>query len=121
MSSLSARLRQAITFQAPTHTRDSNGVASVSWATATLPDGTLLADVPAEVLSGPGREAVQSGQPVADVAARITCTWFPGGIDAAWRILFDGQVYGIQGIPDTDATGRREYRITCTAGANDGQ
>lgn len=121
MSSLSARLRHAVTFQKPVTTRDADGVATVDWQPAALPDGTTLADVPAEVLTGPGREALQSGQPVADVAARITCCWFPGGIDPAWRIQFDGMVYGIQGIPDTDATGRREYRITCTAGANDGQ
>ena len=78
-------------------------------------------DVPAEVLTGPGREFLQSGQMQSDVAARIRVPWFPGGIDASWRVLWDGRVFDIKGDPDLDASGRREYRIKCKAGVNDGQ
>lgn len=129
MSTLAPRLRHRITFQEQTSERDSAGVLQVAWSTVELDSDTDLADVPAEVLTGPGREAVMSGQMNADIAARITCRWFPG-LKQSWRILWDGefdsdgiysgQVFNIHAI-DTDMTGRREWRIKATAGLNDGQ
>lgn len=120
MSVLSQRLRHRITFERQVTTRDSEGVASVVWDTVVLDESlTELKDVPAEVLTGPGREFRETGQVQAELAARINCRWFPG-LDASWRILWDGQVFNI-GTWDTDLTGRREYRIRCTAGVNDGQ
>lgn len=121
MTTLAPRLRHAITFQEQLTTRDSEGVATVTWVNAKLPTKEELVDVPAEVLTGPGREFLQSGQMQSDVVARITCRWFPGGINSAWRVLWDEQVFNIKGDPDTDATGRREYRFAATAGVNDGQ
>ncbi len=111
----------AVTFQQQVTTRDSEGFPSVEWSNVWLDSDTELADVPAQVLTGPGKEFIQSGQQQAEVAARIRVPWFPGGIDPAWRILWDGLVFNIAGIPDLDASGRREYRFTCTAGPNDGQ
>jgi len=119
MSTLGPRLRHRITFQEQTAERDSDGVLQVGWANAWLDSDTELEGVPAEVLTGPGREAVMSGQVNADIAARITCRWFPG-LKQSWRILWDGQVFNIATI-DTDLTGRREWRIKATAGLNDGQ
>ena len=121
MTTLAPRLRHAITFQAQVTERDSDGVATTTWENAWADSETELVDVPAEVLTGPGREFLQSGQMQSDVAARITCRWFPGGPQASWRILWDGRVFNIKGDPDTDATGRREWRFKVTAGLNDGQ
>lgn len=114
-------LRHRITFQEQVTFRDSNGDEIVDWQNVVLDTGEELEDVPAEVLTGPGREFNNSGAVQSDVAARITCRWFPGGIKSSWRILWDGFVFNIGGIPDMDLTGRREYRIRCTAGVNDGQ
>lgn len=120
MSTLAPRLRHVVTFQEQVNDRNDDGVLTRAWATVAAPGVGLLEYVPAEVLTGPGRDFIQSGQQQADVAARITCRWFPGGISPSWRILWDGQIFNIQGAPDTDATGRREYRIKCSAGVNDG-
>lgn len=119
MKSLSPRLRHRITFQEFTSSRDSEGVLTEGWENAWLDSETELAEVPAEVLTGPGREFQAAGSTQADVAARITCRWFPG-LKASWRILWDGRVFNIGSEPDTDATGRREWRIKATAGVNDG-
>lgn len=114
-------LRHRITFQEQIQIKDSNGDREVDWQNVVLESGEELENVPAEVLTGPGREFNNSGTVQSDVTARITCRWFPGGINAAWRILWDGQVFNIGAIPDTDVSARREYRIRCTAGVNDGQ
>jgi len=121
MSTFTQRLIHAVTFQEQVVERDSDGRQQVSWQDVWIDSDTPLVNVPAEVLTGPGREFMKSGQMQADVAARINVPWFPGGIKSSWRILWDGHVFNIKGIPDTDATGRREYRIKCTAGVNDGQ
>lgn len=112
MSTLAPRLRHRITFQQQVAERDEDGVLHTTWQ-------DMQDDVPAEVLTGAGREFNASGQVQAEVAARITCRWFPG-LEASWRILWDGLIYNIATF-DTDATGRREWRIRCTAGVNDGQ
>lgn len=119
MSTLTPRLRHRITFQEQVSERDSEGALQITWETVDLDSETTLANVPAEVLTGPGREAVMSGQTNADIAARITCRWFPG-LKQSWRILWGDQVFNIHTI-DTDMTGRREWRIKATAGLNDGQ
>lgn len=121
MSTLAPRLRHAITFEEQVTSRDSDGKLTVTWVVAQMPDKTPLEDVPAEVLTGPGREFLQSGQMQSDVAARITCRWFPGGIKSSWRVRWDDRVFNIKGVPDLDATGRREYRFAATAEVNDGQ
>lgn len=119
MSALTPRLRHRITFEEFVSERDSEGVLNESWQTATSDDGDALLEVPAEVLTGPGREMVAGGAVQADVAARITLRWFPG-LKSSWRILWDGRVFNIGGEPDTDATARREWRIKASAGVNDG-
>lgn len=119
MSTLAPRLRHRVTFQEQVTERDSEGVEVTNWQTVWLDSDTELADVPAEVLTGPGREAVIAGQVNADTVARITVRWFPG-LSQSWRILWEGLIYNIRTF-DTDATARREWRIRCTEGMNDGQ
>lgn len=119
MSVLAPRLRQRINFQAQEEFRDSEGRLTITWVDAILETGEIMTEVPAEVLTGPGREFQQSGQLQAQITARITCRWFPG-LKGSWRIVWDGQCYNIH-TWETDVTARREYRIKCTSGVNDGQ
>ena len=121
MTAFSQHLIHRITFQEQVEAKDSEGYPTVDWETVWLDSETPLSEIPAEVLTGPGREFQQSGQTQADIAARIRCMWFPVQIKSSWRVLWDGMVFNIHGIPDTDKTGRREYRFKCTAGVNDGQ
>ncbi len=117
---LSSRLRHRIEFQELTEEQDSETGASITtWQTAYLDSDTPLDSVPAEVLTGPGREFRNSGTTQADATARINLRWFPGLLET-WRILWDGRIYNIQSI-ETDITARREYRLRCTDGASDGR
>lgn len=118
MSALAPRLRHRVTFQQQVTERDSEGVETTNWQAVWLDSDTELTNVPAEVLTGPGREAVVAGQVNAETAARITVRWFPG-LSQSWRILWEGLVYNILTF-DTDVTARREWRIRCTEGMNDG-
>lgn len=119
MTVLAARLRHRIDFEEQITLRDSEGDLLTTWDTVMLDSFTALESVPAEVLTGAGREFNQSGQVQSEIAARITCRWFPG-LMASWRIVWDGNYYNVASW-ETDATGRREYRIKCTTGVNDGQ
>lgn len=119
MPDLSSRLRHRIDFQVQDVDRDSEGVETLTWIDAVTEDGVIMTEVPAEVLTGPGREGIRSGQKQSDVAARITCRWFPG-LRSSWRIVWDDQIYDIESW-DLDRTGRREYRIVCRTGKNGGQ
>lgn len=119
---LAHRLRHRITFQRPVNTKNPvTGEDTTTWQTAQDDDSNLLLDVPAEVLTGPGREFVQAGAKQAETSARINLRWFP--VDRtelyAWRILWDGRVFDI-GSAETDITARQEWRLKCTDGVNDG-
>lgn len=123
---LAHRLRHRVTFQVnqPVQ-RDSNGFpvpGTGGWQTAVLPDGTRLEDVPAEVLTGPGREWVGSGAPQSDTSARINVRWFPADERemAAWRVLWDGRIYNITSA-ETDITARREWRLRVNNGPSKGK
>ncbi|MCQ9615936.1 head-tail adaptor protein [Paenalcaligenes niemegkensis] len=123
---LAHRLRHRITFQVNGEgDRDDNGYlipGTGGWQTVTLPDGTKLADVPAEVLTGPGRETQGGAATQAETLARINLRWFPADERemAAWRIVWDGRVYNITSA-ETDITARREWRLRCEYGASEGQ
>lgn len=80
----------------------------------------FLDDVPADVLTGPGREAIAANAQQAETTARMNMRWFPG-LTSQMRILWDGGVYAIDGPPETDATARREWRVRCSDGLNDGR
>jgi head-tail adaptor len=119
MTILGQRLRERITFERQVVDQDSNGDTTIAWETAALDSDTDLEDVPAEVLTGPGREMLAAEVVQGEIVARINLRWFPG-LDHAWRIVHGDRVYNIRSI-ETDVTGRREYRLRCTAGVNDGQ
>ena len=117
---LAHRLRHRVTVQELNEIQDSNtGAVTYAWETAILDDGTILDAVPAEVLTGPGREFVQSGATQGEIAARINMRWFPG-LTQKHRILWDTNIYNITSI-ETDITARQEYRLKCSAGVSDGQ
>ncbi|HAR44693.1 MAG TPA: head-tail adaptor protein [Nitrospiraceae bacterium] len=117
---LAHRLRHRVEFQELVEEQDSETGASVlTWVTAFLDSDTPLDSVPAEVLTGPGREFRESGTTQAETTARINLRWFPG-LSSEWRLLWDGRVYNIGSI-ETDATGRREYWLRCTDGVSDGR
>jgi len=116
MSSLSARLRQRITMQSQEQTQDSEtGEVTIEWVDE-------YENVPAEVLTGAGREFRDAGTTQSETTARITIRWFDVDRVAmyAWRILWDGRIYNIQSV-ETDVTARREWRIRCIDGLTDGE
>lgn len=112
------RLRHRIRFEEnqPTQSRTTGALIN-NWVQAEVP-GVVLTAVPAEVLTGPGREHLAAGAKFHDVAARINLRWFPG-FKPAWRLWWDGQVFEIISW-STDATGRRELRLVCRAGVSNG-
>lgn len=117
---LAHRLRHRVEFQEQVDYQDPDtGAVLNQWTTAIMDDGTLLDSVPAEVLTGPGREFRESGTTQAETAARINLRWFPG-LSPKWRALWDGRIYNIGSI-ETDVTGRREYWLRCTDGVSDGR
>lgn len=116
---LANRLRHRVHIQEQVETQDSTtGNITLSWQTVYLDSDTPLDNVPAEVLTGAGREFNASGAIQAEVAARINLRWFPGLIQSM-RILWDGRIYNIGSI-ETDKTARREYRLRVTGGVNAG-
>lgn len=107
------KYRHRVTIEHQVTTRDpGDGSELVAWE-------VFQAGVPAEVLTGPGREFNAANAEQAETVARINMRWFPGLL-TTMRILWDGRVYNIK-PPETDSTGRREYRIQCTDGVNDGR
>ena len=118
---LAHRLRHRVTFQALQVEVDSDGYRRETWHNVWLDSDTELANVPAEVLTGPGRDFVGSAAPQAETSARINVRWFP--VDAralqSWRVLWDGGVYSITSV-ETDLTARREWRLRVVAGPREG-
>lgn len=113
------RYRHAVTFQEKVEEQNSEtGDITHTWATASLDSETELVDVPAEVLTGPGREFNAADAKQAETTARINLPWF-AGLLPTWRVLWDGKVYDILSI-ETDATACREYRLRCKEGLTDG-
>lgn len=117
---LTNRLRHRITFQQQERQQDSeSGDEVVVWVDVVLEDGTLLTNVPAEVLTGPGREFHAARATQGEGAARINLRWFPG-LDLTWRVLWEGNIYNISSV-ELDATARKEWRLRCESGVTDGR
>lgn len=113
------RYRHRIEFQQKVEEQDSEtGAVSYAWETVDLDSDTPLEAVPAEVLTGPGREFNAADAKQAETSARINCRWF-GDVDPAWRVLWDGRTYDILSV-EYDATGRRETRLRVRQGVTDG-
>lgn len=117
---LAHRLRHRVHFQVKQVVDQDaeTGAETYDWVTA-LSNGVPLLSVPAEVLTGAGRELMAAGAKQAETTARINLRWFPGLLPT-WRVLWDGRIYNITGI-STDITARREWRLTCEDGLTDGQ
>lgn len=113
------RYRHRIDLQEKIEEKDSEtGAIGHAWADAYLDSDTPLTGIPAEVLTGPGREFNAADAKQAETSARVNLRWFPG-LQPTWRLLWQGKAYDILSI-ETDATGRREYRIRCREGVTDG-
>ncbi|CAE32195.1 phage-related conserved hypothetical protein [Bordetella bronchiseptica RB50] len=123
---LAHRLRHRVTFEAKGEPlRDENGFiipGTGGWRPVVLADGLRLEDVPAEVLTGHGREFQGGSATQAEVSARVNLRWFPASptLLASWRLIWDGQIFNIQSA-ETDATARREWRLRCVDGPSEGQ
>jgi len=114
----SYRLRHRIAIEVAIDTQDSQtGVVEVTWQPFVL-NGVSMSSVPAEVLTGPGKEAKAAGVIQSPEMMRVNFRWFPG-LTEKMRIIWDGRIANITGL-ETDITGRREWRITAEYGVNDG-
>lgn len=112
------RYGHRITIQRRAETRGSAGEVIVSWVDA-FPAATAQGGIHAQVLTGPGRELRAAGGEEGETAARINFREMPG-VDQTQRVLWNGFVFNIRSI-EFDATAKREIRLMCTAGVNDGQ
>lgn len=113
------RYRHRIRIEEQVETFDSDtGAHARTWDVVSLDSETELSSVPAEVLTGPGREPMVADAKWSETAARINCRWFPG-LTQQMRIVWDGRNFDIVSI-ETDATNRREYRLRVKAGLTDG-
>ena len=113
MAALAPRLRHRITIKSLTVTQDkTTGEMVEAWT-------TLYANVPAEVLTGAGKEPFTSANFHSDTTARITTRWFPCDVHdlQKMRIEWDGRDYDIKGF-STDATARVWYRFECVDGVS---
>lgn len=107
-----AKLRHRVTIQQKAETQDpSTGEVVYGWT-------DYLANVPAEVLTGPGGERFSADAKQSDTTARITLRWFDGLLPTM-RIIWQSKRFDILSI-ETDITDRRELRIRCQDGLNDG-
>jgi len=112
----SGRYRHRITIDHKVESRDEYGGPVIDWQ-------PFAADVPAEVLTGPGRELRAANAPVEEVAARINFRYVPG-IDQAMRVRWLHEIgeellFNIRSV-EFDRTTRRETRLICVAGADNG-
>lgn len=110
------RYRHRITIDHKVESRDGYGAPVIDWQ-------PFATDVPAEVLTGPGRELRAANAPVDEVAARISFRYV-SGIDQAMRVRWlhetgEELAFNIRSI-EFDRTGRRETRLICVAGADEG-
>ena len=116
---LAHRLRHRVAVQELVEVQNTTtGAVTYSWENVWLDTDTELDAVPAEVLTGAGKEFVSSGAIQGEVAARINMRWFPG-LTQKHRIVWDSTVFNILSI-ETDITARQEYRLKCSAGVSDG-
>lgn len=113
------RYRHRVSVQGKVEVQDSEtGDIEYEWDDVYLDSDTPLTSVPAEVLTGTGREFNAADAKQAETTARINLRWFPGLLPTM-RIVWDGKNFDILSI-ETDATARREYRLRCKEGVTDG-
>lgn len=110
------RYRHRIEIQQRQESRGATGEVLLTWANA-FP--AFVGGIPAEVLTGPGREFRAANSEIGEITARIN---FRGviGVTQQMRVLWRGVAYNI-GSVEQDATGVRETRLLCTGGVTDGR
>lgn len=114
------RYRHRVEIQYPVDAQDSDtGANTRTFMTFYLDSDTPLDSVPAEVLTGPGRQLHAAGTKLAETTARISMRWFDG-LTPDMRVLWDGKTFDIISI-ETDTTARLEYRLNCKDGLTDGR
>lgn len=117
--SLAHVYRHRVAVQAQVRQIDSDGEdVGHEWENVWLDSDTELAAVPAQVLTGPGREFNAADAKQAETTARINIRWFPGLLPTM-RIVWEGRPFDILEIA-LDETARREYRLRCRDGVSDG-
>lgn len=113
------RLRHRVTVQRKVETRDAvTGAVSHTWDTLVLPGDLALSDIPAECLTGPGRELQAADAKQAATALRVTLRYFPG-LTEQMRVVWEGRAYDIQSI-ERDRTARHFMWLRCGGGLTDG-
>lgn len=109
---MTPRLRHRVDIESYEEDQDSiTGEITRAWV-------MFIDGVPAEVMTGPGSESRVAASKHAETTARIVMRWFPGLL-STHRIVWEGKLYDILSI-ETDATGRRDYRVRVRDGLNDG-
>lgn len=110
---LGARLRHRVSFDVlGVATRDSNGNLVRDWEPV-----AALQNVPAEVLTGPGKESTPAAQPVSTIAARVTLRYQSDLADPyGMRVRFGAVAYHVE-THYFDVTGRQWVTLVCSAGA----
>lgn len=113
-ANFSTRLRHRITIQERNNWQDpTTGEIKLCWE-------SVCKDIPAEVLTGAGKESVQDNAEVGTTAARITVRWMPLDKPEQKRIVWGGLVFNVK-TAISDATNRRWLRFECVHGENDGR
>lgn len=115
-----ARLNHRVTLKEYVESQDPvTGALQKGWFIAKSLDGLELKDVPAEVLTGAGREPYLAGAYQSEITARVTLRWFAADprVIQKWMIEHDighGVVnrYSIQSV-ESDPTGRVDWRLKC--------
>ena len=107
------KYRHRIEIQQKVESQGSSGEPIHTWQTV-----SGLESVPAEILSGLGKESESSSVKRGQKSARISFRW-TDGITEEMRIIHNNIAYDIAAI-DYDATGRREIRLSCISGLTDG-
>lgn len=114
---ISERYRHRIFIDSRVETRGEFGEVAIAWEDA-FPSATAAGGIPAEVLTGPGRELRAAGAFEAEQSARINFRHLPG-VDQTMRVRWGSMVYDIQSV-EYDATARIETRLICKAGLSSG-
>lgn len=116
---LTNQLRHRVTIQEPVVVQDfGTGEIVKTWENVWLDPETELVDVPAQVLTGPGREITGAGSKQSEDTVRINLRWFPG-FNPSWRVLWDGNIYNITSV-EYDSTARKEMRLRGIGGPDGG-
>lgn len=117
---LTPNLRHRVAIQRQVTDQDpETGEVVTTWENVWLDSSTELVDVPAQVLTGPGREIKGAASKQAEDTVRINLRWFPG-FQTGWRVLWDGHIYDINSV-EFDSSARQEIRLRGTGGLTDGQ